>query len=154
MPAPERCTIWRSGAFALVVLLTSASCEGIGSDRPTLQLDGEEVRLGEGVALHEVRLGAVRGGAALEPDTVRARVGDVVRFVAADSRTYAVAFDAAALDGGARAFLERSGQLRSPPLVESGASWIVSLEGAPPGAYAFELPGGERGLLLVQAGSR
>ena len=54
----------------------------------------------------------------------------------------------------ALAFLESSGQLRGPPLLTEDASWIVSLEGAPPGDYPFRcLTHGAAGSLTV-SGSR
>ena len=37
----------------------------------------------------------------------------------------------------ARAFLEKTGQLRSPPLVTNGASWVITLKDAPLGTYVF-----------------
>lgn len=108
--------------------------------------------MGSGVAVLDVRLRQTPAGGAVEPDTVRAHPGDVVRFIAADARGYAVAFDTAGLAPDAREFLERTGQLRGPPLVSAGAVWVVSLEGAPSGTYAFRsLTADAQGLLLVQA---
>lgn len=115
--------------------------------------DGETVELGDGaVAVDVVLVGAGRAGALL--DTVRIRPGDAVRFVAADPMLHAVAFDVSLLRTEAAAFLERTGQLRGPPLIETGASWIVSFEDAPPGAYPFaDLSQGVRGVVLVTAPS-
>ncbi|MBX6364118.1 MAG: hypothetical protein IRZ00_09645 [Gemmatimonadetes bacterium] len=116
-----------------------------------LPLGADTLELGPDVAVRDVRLRQTPAHA-VEPETVRARPGDVVRFIAADPRGYAVAFDTAALTPEARQFLERTGQLRGPPLVATGAAWVVSLEGAPAGAYAFRsLTADARGLLLVQA---
>jgi plastocyanin len=60
-----------------------------------------------------------------------------VRFTVLDHRTHAIAFVADSLGAQARTFLERTGQLRGPPLVSEGASWVVVLDGAPPGRYPF-----------------
>lgn len=157
-PAPGCSFGRRPGA----VLLLLAVLAGAGCDRTqpsvgqratrTLPLGNDTLELRPDVAVRDVRLRQTPAGGAVEPETVRARPGDVVRFIAADPRGYAVAFDTAALAPQAREFLERTGQLRGPPLVATGAVWVVSLEGAPAGAYAFlSLTADARGLLLVQA---
>jgi hypothetical protein len=143
----------------LFVVLAGAACDRAtrSADRRsshTLPLGKDTLRLGADVAVLDVRLRQAPASGAVEPDTVRARPGDVVRFIATDPRGYAVAFDTAGLAPDAREFLERTGQLRGPPLVTAGAAWVVSLKGAPPGTYAFHsLTADAHGLLVVQAAS-
>jgi len=129
-------------------LLLAGCDEPRGDGPPVLELEGDRtVRLDPGVELHDVRIGMD----GVRPATVRAGPGDVVRFIAADSRTHAVAFISEELTPEARSFLERTGQLRSPPLLAEGASWIVSLEGAPPGRFPFvSVSGDERGVVVVE----
>lgn len=137
-------------------MLAFGACEspGLGTRGEVLELDADTIRLGQHVAVADVLL---RTGAAeaIDPDTVRIRVGDVVRFTAADARSHIVAFDRGSLAPAAVEHLERTGQLRSPPLLTTGARWIVSFEGAPPGAYTFiESSRGARGVVLVAGAAR
>lgn len=136
------------GLAALVL-----ACDGIGggSETSLLPLEDDTVRLGPGVERIDVVLRAARHEQ-IGPDTVRLHSGDMVRFIAGDAMTHAVVFDAAPLSAEARAFLERTGQLRGPPLVESGSAWIVSFEDAPAGVYPFNnLAQGTRGVLRVES---
>lgn len=142
----------KSGAVLFAaLLLTFAAC-----DAPTggteLELDERTIQLDPGTEVHEVLLRVEDGRAALAPDTVRARPGDVIRFVATGAGGHAVVFDRGRLAPDVRAYLERTDQLRGPPLVHEGAGWIVSLEAAPAGRYPFIcLPHHTRGLLRVVA---
>ncbi len=129
-PAPERPHRGRSGAFFLAVLV-ALGCEVVRG--PELELNGETLRLARGATVHDVTL--VGGNGPL--GTVRTRPGDAVRFTAGDNLTHAVVFEADALTAAGRSFLEETSQLRGAPLVETGATWVVLLEGAPPGRYPF-----------------
>ena len=85
------------------------------------------------------------------PDSIVAHPGDVVRFTAGDGATHALAFDGASLAAEARTFLERTSQMRSPPLITEGATWIISLADAPAGTYRFRcLTHNAAGALTVQ----
>ena len=155
--APGRPVTGRPGALLLPLLLVAAlaACGGerrhAASDRHRLPLGGDTIELGPDVTVHTVRLGGAAAGPALYPETVRARVGDVVRFVATDARGYAVSFEDSTLAPAARRFLESSRQLRGPPLITTGAAWVVSLKGAPAGRYRFRsLTRDASGLLVVQ----
>ncbi|HEX6938998.1 MAG TPA: hypothetical protein VF158_06260 [Longimicrobiales bacterium] len=137
--------------FALLLALAAPACESpaLGERGEVLELDGDTVRLAPGVAVADVLL---RAGApdAVEPETIRIRSGDVVRFTAADARVHAVAFERARLAPAAVAFLDSTAQLRSPPLLTRGARWIVSFEGAPAGSYPFvDTATGARGTVAV-----
>lgn len=155
-----RSTIFASGrsrvgrpvvVFHLVLGLAVAACNGPPGMRDgpaVLELDGDTVTLPAGTAIAEVVL---RSGAdPIEPDTVRLRPGDVVRFTAADALNHAVAFDLAQVAPEGVAFLERTVQRRSPPLLAAGARWIVSFVDGPPGAYPFtDIASGAGGVVLV-----
>lgn len=148
-PAPGRPLAGRPGALLLLAVAFGWACEGIGTGRQ-LELDGETVELPLGADVHDVRFRVERGDVRVQPDTVRAEEGDVIRFIAGDGRGYAVMFDPTPLSGPARRFLERTGQLRGPPLIQKDASWIVDLTDAPAGAYPFTCLGrNARGTLLV-----
>lgn len=156
-PAPGRPVAGRPGALlcALLVLL-AAACGGdrrSGAEaRHRLPLGRDTIDLGREVAVHDVRLSSAGAITGITPATVNAYTGDVLRFVAADSRGHAVGFDEASLAPDVRAFLAGSRQLRGPPLISTGASWVVSLKGAPAGNYPFHsLTGGAGGLLIVRA---
>lgn len=133
--APVRkCT--RAGALALLV--TAAACERAPDEAGprVLELTHDTLQLADGVSLIDI---AVRRDADgdFEPANAEAKIGDVVRFTAADDGGHAIAFEGAALTGAGREFLERTGQLRSPPFVASGSAWVITLEGAPAGEYPF-----------------
>jgi plastocyanin len=138
VPTPERST-GRSGVFAsLLVALTIVGCEAVaGGGGATIQLDTAEVQLGDGTQVHDFVIAGVADADSIAPSGVRARVGDAVRFTTEDHRTHAIAFEADRLDPAIRAYLDRTNQLRGPPLVNRGASWVVVLEDAPPGRYPF-----------------
>jgi hypothetical protein len=134
-------------------LLVALACGFTACDRvpvpggpPVLEVDGQRIVLDRSATVHDVEL--ARGGVVGEA-AFSARPGDVLRFLATDARAYAIAFDPAFLQPDARTFLERSGQLRSPPLVEQGAVWIVSLDGAPPGDYRYQVSGEPAGVIRV-----
>ena len=143
---PER----RSGVLLSAVLALGA-CDVLGGGA-TIQLDGQEVRLGRGAEVHDVMIGGSGATDTLEPAAVSAAAGDALRFVAGDRRTHALAFESEPLSPAAREFLESTLQLRGPPLVNEGAAWVVSLADAPPGRYPFICrTHGSRGVVTVEA---
>ena len=154
-PATGRSLRGRPVAFLAAAALCVCGCDkvpGVGDGPPVLELADDTIQLERGTALIELRIHAIGDSAGIRPAESRAAPGDVVRFTAADEMTHAIAFDEAGLAADAKAFLEGTGQLRSPPLVESGTSWVVSLEGAPPGEYPFLCLSHEhRGRLTVAA---
>lgn len=149
--APAR-RIGRVGALA--VLVAAAACDevpGTGGPR-VLELANDTIQLGEGVTLVEVTVRRSAEGD-FDPAAVEAQSGDVVRFVAEDNGGHAIVFESTALAADAREYLERTGQMRSPPLITSGSSWVVTLDGAPAGDYPFRCTThGESGRLVVAAG--
>jgi plastocyanin len=150
-PTPGRARA-RSGvlAFALAALALPG-CEAAGGGA-TIQLDTAEVRLERGSRVHDVRVRGAADTDTLAPAAVRADPGDAVRFTTDDHRTHAMGFDAARLAPPVREYLERTGQLRGPPLLNRGAAWVVVLDDAPAGRYPFLCRlHGAHGVLQVQA---
>ena len=130
-----------------------AACDrpGLPERPPVLELGNVIAELPPGARIHEVRVGGAAPAPEFDPETVRARPGDVVGFTAGATGTHAIAFDAPALAPEAGAFLSDTRQLRGPPLLSAGATWVVSLDGAPPGTYPFHcITHGARGVLLVE----
>ncbi|HEX9109432.1 MAG TPA: hypothetical protein VF832_19460, partial [Longimicrobiales bacterium] len=111
------------GAFFCLLLVCALAACG-GGDRPAakanphrLPLGRDTIDLGSDVNVVEIRLGGTGSDATIQPETAQARAGDVVRFLAADARGHAVAFEDSALTPDARDFLKRTQQLRGPPLI-------------------------------------
>lgn len=151
LSAPGRPLRGRSGAALFLALaLPLAACDADRSGR-TVDLEGRTLRLKRGQQVLDVRARVGDAGGEFQADSFAAAAGDIVRFLAADALTHAFAFDAAALAPAGRDFLERTAQLRSPPLVAEGSAWIVTLQGAPAGRYPFTcLVHGGRGALVVK----
>ena len=132
----------RAGAV-LVLAYACAGCERVALSRDqneegprVLELAHDTIQLPAGVSLKQIDVARSDAGE-FEPAVVQAQQGDVVRFTARDRGLHAIAFDGAALDSVARAYLDRTGQLRGPPLITAGSAWVITLDGAPPGEYLF-----------------
>jgi plastocyanin len=126
----------RAGAFVLLAAIVACDSPP-GEEGPrVLELANDTIQLDAGVTLVDV---SVRRGDAgdFDPAALSAKPGDVVRFTAADNGGHAIVFESTALAADARDYLERTGQMRSPPLIESGSSWVVTLDDAPAGDYPF-----------------
>jgi plastocyanin len=132
--APAHTRVVCAGVLLFCAVL--AACEDgvkLGKRGPrTLELNGDTVQLASGVKLHDVKIRSTQAGD-FEPAQVTARVGDVVRFTSADTRTHALSI--AAPTDQARAALQAEVQMRSPPLIARGTAWVVSLKDVPPGTY-------------------
>ncbi len=125
-------------ALAGVAILALSGCDRVTDSGPAvLELEGDTIQLDVGVRLIDVAVATQQGGSELDPVRVEARPGDVVRFTAGDGRLHALAFESTLLSADARAFLEQTGQLRSPPLVSAGMQWVITLDGAPTGEYPY-----------------
>lgn len=148
----HRAPVRRFGrAGALVVLIALACDAAPGGGPPVLELANDTIQLGPGVSLLDVNVGRSADGD-FDPAMVEAHTGDIVRFVSEDNGGHAIVFESTALAADVREFLERSAQMRSPPLITSGASWVVTLEDAPAGDYPFRCSThGESGRLSVAA---
>ena len=122
--------------FGLLLVLGCGNQDG-AAPRDVVRLDDGDVTLPEGARRHDVAFEGVGAQQEVTPSTVAANPGDAVAFTAVDRVTHSVAFLADRLDSAQVAFLEQGGQMRGPPLLSEGSSWIVSLNGAPPGDYVF-----------------
>ena len=99
-------------------------------------------------------IGALTGGERerFAPEEVVVRSGAYVQFESADWRVHEIRFELDSLPVAARAFLEESDQVASPPLVDRGARFVVSFVGAPDGRYPFIAEGNRapgRGVVVV-----
>lgn len=135
MKAPGRLSR-RSGAlfFGLVAALGAAGCDAV-SGGSTITLDSAEVSIDGSV--HDIRITGAGAVDSIAPARVEARPGDAIRFVVDDRRPHAIMFTAERLEAPVREYLESTSQLRGPPLVNEGSSWVVLLEDAVPGRYPF-----------------
>lgn len=99
-----------------------------------------ELGLSDGDRVHSIE---VTGGAreVLEPPEVHVPPGAWVQFVTTDWRVHAVRFVTDSLGPEGLAFLERTGQMGSPPLVDRDARFVVSFDEAPEGRYPFVAEG-------------
>ncbi|HEX2167261.1 MAG TPA: plastocyanin/azurin family copper-binding protein [Longimicrobiales bacterium] len=145
--APAR-RIARAGALAILV----AACDEVpGAGPPVLELANDTITLQEGASIVDVTVQRT-AESDFDPAAVEAQTGDVVRFVAGDNGSHAIVFESRALQPDVREYIERTGQMRSPPLLTNESSWVVTLEGAPAGEYPFRCSThGQRGLLSVSA---
>lgn len=116
-------------------------CERAGVQRDEgprmIELAHDTIHLPAGVRLHDIEVRREAGGEFHPSSAVEATVGDVVRFRADDMAGHAIAFVGAQLQPPVRDYLERTGQLRGPPLITTGSSWVITLADAPPGEYPF-----------------
>jgi plastocyanin len=154
--APVRPGSGRTGVVfpALFALCLTGCADRGGPPEPAvLQLDSGSVSLPAGVALVDIGIRTTAGGGGeFDPPSVQARVGDVLRFTTKDAQTHAIAFDAVTLPPAALEYLESHAQLRSPPMLREGASWVISFAEAPPGPYRFRCTThGAEGTIAVSA---
>lgn len=134
--APARLLCKCAGAFVFLIAMSCENAPRIGEKQDrTLELAADTIDVPAGVELHDIKVATNRQSEDFDPVQVQAAPGDYVRFTTRDSRTHAIVFDATAPE--VKAFLESTGQLRSPPLVTNGASWVIALDKAPPGNYVF-----------------
>lgn len=133
-------------------LLTGCAGEGDLSLRPDSLLRAE-LGLTDQDQVHRVGL---TGGdrETLSPPTVELEPGSWLEFVTLDWRVHEVHFEADSLAPEARAFLERTDQVASPPLVNLDDRFVVSFEGAPEARYPFVVEGNgapARGVVVVRS---
>jgi len=90
----------------------------------------------------------------LSPEQVELEPGAWLEFVSGDWLVHEVRFEADSLSGAPLAFVRDSDQLASPPLVDRGARYVVSFEGAPEARYPFVAEGNGapgRGVVIVRS---
>lgn len=117
-----------------------AACGGTGdpdqSEPAFIVVGGDTLQLSAGARVTEVTVRAGREPE-FEPARVAARPGDVVRIESLDGGPHALAFDLATMDAASRSFLETSAQLRGPPLLSPGATWILRFDEASASGYVI-----------------
>lgn len=142
----------RSGAVRWALLLIVPLL--VGCDVPgggeTIAMDSADLSI-SGTA-HEVRISGRGDTDSIAPSMIEAEPGDAVRFVVTDRRPHAMTFTVDGLSAEVRQYLEETGQLRGPPLVNEGSSWVVVLEDAPPGRYPFHCRSHEEGGEIIVRG--
>lgn len=87
-----------------------------------------------------------------EPDSLLVQPGEFVQFVSSDWLVHEMVFELDSLDGALRAFLERTGQTASPPLLQRDSRFVLSFVDAPAGRYPYALAGNRepgRGVIVV-----
>lgn len=104
----------------------------------------------------EVHRVTLTGGASevLDPVETTLPPGAWVEFVTADGRIHEVTFEVDSLGTEALAFMQRTDQMSSPPLVNLGQRFVVSFRDAPEGRYPFRVEGNggpARGVVVVKA---
>ena len=128
---------------SLLLVLAGAACGG-DPPPPPFDMDAglrEELGIPVDIPIHRITLGGRGSRDRVIPLRTEARPGDVLHVLSADRRIQTFRFVSDGAPAGAMAFLERTGQVGSPPLADVGNAWIVSLEGAPEGEYPFVVEG-------------
>jgi plastocyanin len=145
-PAPARPFLRLAGAVVLALALPLAACDSgngfAGGDEKgprVLELAGDTLQVPDSVRVATVRIDRSRLDE-LDPAESTIRTGDLLRFIAQDAGTHAIAFDGDAMTDEARAFLQKTGQLRSPPFLQKGSTWVMSFKDAPVGRYPYRCP--------------
>ena len=89
-----------------------------------------------------------------DPELVSVENGAYVEFVSTDWLIHEVIFETDSLSAEQRAFLERTDQVASPPLVERDSRYVLLFDDAPPGRYPYRLEGnGRSGRGIIEVGS-
>jgi hypothetical protein len=103
----------------------------------------------------EVHRVVITGGDAelAAPWTTTIHPGAYLEFVTGDWFVHEVSFELDSMLPGARAFMESTDQVASPPLLRLDSRYVVDFEGGPPGRYPFLLEGSGavgRGVVVVE----
>jgi plastocyanin len=132
---------WLVVAVATVsIVLAATSCDRTPPELLPDDLLRSELGLTDRDRVHTVE---VFGGSAehAEPRRLEILPGDYVQFVSTDWRVHEVHFVEDGLSTELWRFLADSRQESSPPLVQQGARFVMTFEGAPAGTYAYRLEG-------------
>jgi hypothetical protein len=130
------------GAWVVAVVLAAAAPGCLREPPPPTDPElVEALGLDPGTPVYRVDLVDRSGRIALFPSAHEVVPGALVQFVTRDRRVYSVHFERDGVPPGGWAFLDAAGQTASPPLVEEGARFVVSLVGAPGGTYRFRVEG-------------
>ena len=144
-------------ATLVTVAVTACNRDGDGATRSDgkgpreIALGTDTMQVPDSVRVATVRMDRSKS-AEIEPAETTVRTGDLLRFIASDAGAHAIAFDGADMSAEASAFMERTGQMRSPPFMAKGSTWVVTFKDAPAGKYAYRCPThGDQGVITVTA---
>ncbi|MSR20415.1 MAG: hypothetical protein EXR91_05485 [Gemmatimonadetes bacterium] len=87
-----------------------------------------------------------------EPAALSIEAGSYVEFITTDWLVHEIRFETDSLGTAQRAFLERTDQVASPPLIERESRYVLSFAEAPPGRYGYRMEGNGqagRGVIVV-----
>ena len=134
---------WRgAGLLAFLPLALVHGCQvRDGGARARAEEEALAIGLPSGAVLHRVTLGGRGSEEHAVPTLIQASPGDGVEFLTVDHRVHTVEFLADSLVTEVMAFLEYTGQMASPPLVERGSRFVLNLQNAPVGRYFFRSEG-------------
>lgn len=132
--------LWSATPLCLGLVVALVGCERPDPDLVPDQVLQSELGLSPEDRVHTVRISTDEAERA-DPPSVSVRPGEYVQFVSSDFLVHEVAFRLDSIAPSARAFLERTGQSSSPPLLERDARFVVSFVSAPPGRYPYALSG-------------
>jgi plastocyanin len=137
-----------------VTVLALVACRAAPEPDTTLQPDSllqAELGLTLDDRVHRVR---VSGGEMerANPAETRVEPGAYVEFITTDWLIHEVIFEADSLSAEQWAFLERTDQVASPPLIDRESRYVLAFESAPVGRYPYTLEGNGRpgrGVIVV-----
>lgn len=135
-----RGALWRRPCLcALMISAAGVSCQVDSELRPD-EILRSELGLTDRDEVHRV---VITGGAVelAVPQATTIRPGAYLEFVTGDWLVHEIIFELDSLRPEARAFLERTDQVSSPPMLRLDSRYIVDFEGSPPGRYPFVLEG-------------
>ncbi len=124
---------------ALLIAAASTSCQ-VDSELQPDEVLRSELGLTDRDEVHRV---VITGGDVelAEPQATTIQPGAYLEFVTGDWFVHEIIFELDSLLPEARAFLERTDQVASPPLLRLDSRYVVDFEGGPPGRYPFVLEG-------------
>jgi len=131
----------RGGLPVAALLVLVAGCAP-PADQELVPDDRLQAELGLTPAdrVHTVALRTGVGERA-DPTVLSVLEGDLVQFVSTDWMVHEVHFELDSMDAPSRAFLERTMQTASPPLLQRDARFVLTFAGAPAGRYPYRLEG-------------
>ena len=136
---------------ALLLVASGTSCQVDPELQPD-ELLRSELGLTDRDEVHRVVI--TRGDVELAaPRATTIQPGAYLEFVTGDWFVHEITFELDSMLPGARAFLERTDQVASPPLLRLDSRYVVNFEGGPPGRYPFVLEGSGaagRGVVVVE----
>ena len=123
----------------LLIVVVGTSCR-VDSELQPDEVLRAELGLTDRDEVHRV---VITGGDVelAAPQTTTIRPGAYLEFVTGDWFVHEIIFELDSLLPEARAFLERTDQVASPPMLRLDSRYVVDFGGSPPGRYPFVLEG-------------